>query len=54
METGNADRADWRRVYRELRQRIDTGELGPGSPLPTIAGLAKETGLTRHGARKAD
>lgn len=44
---------DWRETYRALRRRIDFGELAPGSPLPTIKGLAAETGLTEHGARKA-
>lgn len=43
---------DWREVYRDLRAQIACGELQPGSRLPTIAALAKGTGLTSHGARR--
>lgn len=52
MTIREANAADWRAIYRDLRAKIDSGELLPGSPLPTIAALAKQTGLTRHGARR--
>ena len=44
--------ADWRQVYDGLRRQIEDGSLAPGKPLPTIAVLADESGLTRHGARR--
>jgi len=44
--------ADWRSICRRTRTLIDTGTLPPGTPLPTIAGLAAETGLSIHGARR--
>jgi GntR family phosphonate transport system transcriptional regulator len=44
--------AEWRGVCAELRRRIDEGQLAPGAALPTLASLARETGLTRHGARR--
>lgn len=42
----------WRSVYRGLRGRIEQGELKPGDPLPTLARLADQHGLSTHGARK--
>ncbi|MEL6264627.1 MAG: phosphonate metabolism transcriptional regulator PhnF [Pseudomonadota bacterium] len=45
--------SDWRQVYRQLRGRIDEGELMPGDRLPTIAALASGAGITRHAARRA-
>ena len=42
----------WQEVYRDLRNRIDAGELAPGAGLPTLAALATERALTTHGARR--
>ena len=44
--------AAWRDVYQRLRRDIDTGTLPPGADLPTIAELARMTGVTPHGARR--
>lgn len=43
---------DWSDVYRALREDIDLGRRSPGSDLPTIASLAKASGLTAYGARR--
>ncbi|MEM1383825.1 MAG: GntR family transcriptional regulator [Pseudomonadota bacterium] len=51
LET-NRPNEEWREVYRAYRDRIDLGELRPGDPLPTLAGLAHQNDLSTHGARK--
>ena len=43
----------WTNVYRDLRHDIERGVYAPGDDLPTISALAKSTGLTTHGARRA-
>lgn len=43
----------WTNVYRDLRHDIERGVYAPGDDLPTISSLAKSTGLTTHGARRA-
>lgn len=52
MEATSPAATDWRGVCRHIRNLIETGALPPGTPLPTIAGLAAETGLSTHGARR--
>lgn len=52
MSGNGRDAKEWRDVYRDLRHQIDRGDLPAGARLPTIAGLASLTGLTRHGARR--
>lgn len=49
--TGNGQTA-WPDVYRRLRADITSGQLSPGSDLPTLGALADEAGLTPHGARR--
>lgn len=44
---------NWTSIYRDLRHDIECGVYAPGANLPTIAALAKSTGLTTHGARRA-
>lgn len=52
MSRDGSETADWRAIYRDLRSQIDRGDPAAGSRLPTIAGLAAQTGLTQHGARR--
>ncbi len=52
MSANRQESADWRVVYRDLRDQIDRSDLAAGSRLPTIAGLASKTGLTQYGARR--
>lgn len=42
----------WMSVYSDLRHDIKAGVKEAGTDLPTIAALAKSTGLTMHGARR--
>lgn len=42
-----------RRVHDSLRQQILTGELEPGSPIPSERVLAEEFGVNRHAVREA-
>jgi DNA-binding GntR family transcriptional regulator len=43
----------YRQVAAILRGRIETGELGPRSRLPSIAALVQEYGIARTTAAKA-
>jgi GntR family transcriptional regulator len=44
--------APWRQLYEHYRQRIESGELPPGSRLPSISSLAQEHGIARTTAQK--
>lgn len=46
-------RAQYRRIAAELRARIDSGELSPGSALPSEAALVRQYGVSRGTARQA-
>ena len=52
MLKDDQEHAVWRDVYQTLRGEIDSGLRAPGSDLPTIAELARSTGVTPHGARR--
>lgn len=43
---------EWWDTYRSFRHEIDRGILAPGTDLPTISKLAKDTGLSPYAARK--
>lgn len=43
----------YRQLAAQLRERIESGEIRPRDPLPSIAQLAEETGLARGTVRKA-
>ncbi|MBC3840197.1 winged helix-turn-helix transcriptional regulator [Streptacidiphilus sp. 4-A2] len=45
--------ARYRAIARELAQRIDSGDLPPGSRLPTEDALAEQYGVHRLTARQA-
>ena len=45
--------APYRQVAAILRDRIESGELPPGSRLPSIATLTQEYGIARTTAGKA-
>jgi DNA-binding GntR family transcriptional regulator len=45
--------APYRQVAGILRARIESGDLGPGSRLPSIATLTQEYGVARTTAAKA-
>src|SRR5215213_106301 len=49
----HADRALYRQLADELRRRIMSGELVPGSKLPSESTLAQEYGLARPAVRAA-
>ncbi|MGB0660755.1 MAG: GntR family transcriptional regulator [Mangrovicoccus sp.] len=53
MSYSSQKTADWVAVFRGLKYDIERGAYSPGEDLPTISGLAKLTGLTKHGARRA-
>jgi DNA-binding GntR family transcriptional regulator len=56
MTPGHPDPADprkHRQIYAALHARIDSGEIGPGQRLPTIAGLADDHSVARQTAAKA-
>jgi len=42
-----------RQIAGFLRARIVSGELGPGSPLPSIVSLSQEYGVATNTVRKA-
>jgi len=48
-----ADRAVFRQLADLLRDRIVSGELAPGDPLPSELRLAQEYGLSRTSVRQA-
>jgi GntR family transcriptional regulator len=43
-----------RRVERDLRRRIGAGEWAAGEPLPSVAALAAEYGVSRATVSKAE
>ncbi|MGW0431867.1 GntR family transcriptional regulator [Micromonospora sp. NPDC003197] len=47
------DRALYRQLADLLREQIDSGELTPGSPLPSETTLAQTHGLARPAVRQA-
>lgn len=49
----SADRAVFRQLADLLRDRIQSGELGPGEPLPSELRLAQDYGLSRTTVRQA-
>ncbi len=49
----SADRAVFRQLADLLRKQIESGELGPGDPLPSELRLAQEYGLSRTTVRQA-
>src|SRR3954468_22271526 len=49
----SADRAVFRQLADLLRDQIESGELGPGEPLPSELRLAQEYGLSRTTVRQA-
>src|SRR4051795_11918362 len=49
----SADRAVFRQLADLLRDQIESGELGPGEPLPSELRLAQEYGLSRPRAGQA-
>lgn len=53
MTAAHSKPETWRDVYRALRDKIDAGDLAPGDGLPTLSTLAREEGITIHGARRA-
>ena len=49
----SADRAVFRQLADLLRRRIESGELGPGDPLPSELRLVQEYGISRTTVRQA-
>lgn len=49
----SADRAVFRQLADLLRNQIESGELGPGEPLPSELRLAQEYGISRTTVRQA-
>ena len=49
----SADRAVFRQLADILRNQIDSGELGPGDPLPSELRLAQEFTISRTTVRQA-
>jgi DNA-binding GntR family transcriptional regulator len=45
--------APWRQIYALLREQIDSGELPPGSRLPSIVDLAQTYEVALTTVRKA-
>src|SRR5215213_8982059 len=49
----SADRAVFRQLADLLRNQIQSGQLGPGDPLPSELRLAQEYGISRTTVRQA-
>jgi GntR family transcriptional regulator len=49
----SADRAVFRQLADLLRNQIESGELGPGEPLPSELRLAQEYNISRTTVRQA-
>jgi DNA-binding FadR family transcriptional regulator len=49
----SADRAVFRQLADLLRDRIESGDLAPGEPLPSELRLAQEFGISRTTVRQA-
>src|SRR5919202_4441065 len=49
----SADRAVFRQLADLLRNQIESGDLGPGEPLPSELRLAQEHGVSRTTVRQA-
>ena len=49
----SADRAVFRQLADILRAKIESGELGPGDPLPSELRLAQEFSISRTTVRQA-
>jgi len=43
----------YRQLAGKLRAAIESGEIGPGEPLPSLSYLVQETGLAGNTVRKA-
>ncbi|MEM1274036.1 MAG: GntR family transcriptional regulator [Pseudomonadota bacterium] len=52
MPNDDTDQRAWLSVYNGLRREIEAGARAPGSDLPTIAALGRETGFKLHSARR--
>lgn len=46
------DRAIWKQVTDELRERIETGIYRPGYPIPSLNQLEQEFGVAKNTLRK--
>jgi DNA-binding transcriptional regulator YhcF (GntR family) len=44
--------APWRQVFELYRQRIESGELPPGSRVPSVRGMSQEFGIAGTTAQK--
>lgn len=44
--------APWRQIAQVFRARIESGELGPGDRLPSIASISQEYGVAKTTAQK--
>jgi DNA-binding transcriptional regulator YhcF (GntR family) len=44
--------APWRQVFELYRQRIESGELPPGSRVPSVRGMSQEFGIASTTAQK--
>ena len=45
--------APWRQIHADLVRKIDSGELPPGSRVPSIVTLAQDYGVALTTVRKA-
>jgi GntR family transcriptional regulator len=43
----------YQQIARQLRERIESGEIGPREPLPSITRIQQETGLAVNTIRHA-
>lgn len=46
------NRAVWKQIYDELRERIETGVYQPRHPVPSLTQMEEEFGVVRNTARK--
>ncbi len=49
----SSDVAPYEQVREQIRAQVDSGELTPGSKLPTVRGLAGELGLAANTVARA-
>jgi DNA-binding GntR family transcriptional regulator len=45
--------APWRQIHADMLRKIDSGELPPGSRVPSIVALAQQYGVALTTVRKA-
>lgn len=48
----DGDRAKWKQIYEELRDRITAGQYEPRNAIPSLTKLEEEFGVTRNTLRK--